>query len=110
MAYYNDVWRIVNSSNVSVRRLHGNRTTIRDSVSFHGLPLDRQHEINDILENEQKTQMIRQVGALDSLEDVKRRSGQLIPLMLNNYKSDKPITRTLLDSISNLPTMAGVPG
>jgi hypothetical protein len=80
------------------------------SSHFRGLPLSRQETINNRVENYQKEQMIRAVGALDSLDAVKKRSANLIPLVLNNYKTDKPLTAAVKDSIANLPTMANVQG
>jgi hypothetical protein len=47
---------------------------------------------------------------MDSLKDVKARSAALVPLILNNYKTDKPVTVTVRDTIANLPSMTGVAG
>jgi hypothetical protein len=85
MAYWNDVWKIINGSNTSVCREDGtDRTIVRDSVRFKELPEQRQSRVNDIICNEQKKRALRHTGTLDSLGDVKKRSAELIPLIVNS--------------------------
>jgi hypothetical protein len=83
---------------------------VRQSDSFKALPMTKQSLINARLENEQKAQTLRYCKTLDSLEDVRNRSARLIPLVINNFKSDKPLTATVMDSIGNFSTMSGVRG
>jgi hypothetical protein len=83
---------------------------IKYNDSFKALPMSKQSLINDRIENEQKALMLQYCKTMDSLEDVKKRSAGLIPLILNNYKTNKPLSRSVMDSIANLPTMAGVKG
>jgi hypothetical protein len=109
MAYWNDVWRIVNGEHTSVRRT-GENTTVISDTTFRPLPLRRQERVNDIIDNEQKKNMTRVMGKLDTLGDLKQRSAALVPLMLNNYKTSRPLTATVQDAIMNMPTMQGVPG
>jgi hypothetical protein len=47
---------------------------------------------------------------MDSLDDVKKRSAKLVPLILNNYKTSVPLSASVMDSIANLPTTTGVKG
>jgi hypothetical protein len=47
---------------------------------------------------------------MDTLEDVKKRSGDLVPVVINNFKTSKPLTASVMDAIGNLPTMSGVQG
>jgi hypothetical protein len=69
------------------------------------------HEhINAMLDNEQRVCAQRCCGELESLERVKKRSSSLLPLLINNYKTDKPVTAAFQDAIMNMPTMSGVPG
>jgi hypothetical protein len=72
--------------------------------------MSKQGLINDRIENEQKTRMLQYCKKMDSLDDVRERSAGLIPLILNNYKTSQPLSRTVMDSIANLPTMSGVKG
>jgi hypothetical protein len=111
MAYWNDVWKIINGENTSVRRDNDSgKTVIRDSIGFKELSEQKQTQVNNIISNEQKKRTIRNVGVLDSLDDVKKKSAHLIPLIINNYKTDKPLTQTVQDAIMNMPTMTGVLG
>jgi hypothetical protein len=111
MAYWNDVWKIINGENTSVYRDNGNgRTVVRDSTSFKELSEQKQTQVNNIISNEQKKRTIRNVGALDSVADVKEKSARLVPLIINNYKTDKPLTQTVQDAIMNMSTMTGVSG
>jgi hypothetical protein len=106
---WRDIWRIINRADTSTRCSDG-RVLVRHNDAFKGLALSRQEEINAMLENEQKQCVLRYCGALDSLDDVKRRSGNLIPLILNNYTTSRPVTQTVADAISNLPTTMNVYG
>jgi hypothetical protein len=74
------------------------------------MPYTRQQLVNDAIENELKTVTTSICGPLDTLDDVKRRSGELVPLIMNNYKTNKPLTRSVQDAIMNMPTIQGVPG
>jgi hypothetical protein len=107
MALHNDIWAIINSSNVSVRKLSGGKVSVRDSVSFKGLPLRRQQEINDFTYNEELLNVKRVFKEVDTLEYVKRRSGKIVPLMLNNYKTNTPLTKTVNDSIMGPGAVVG---
>jgi len=110
MAYWDDVWKIINGENTSVSRDTAGKTLIKDSSSFKGLPMRKQERVNDIISNEQKKRTQKYVGQLDTLDTVKQQSSKLVPLIINNYKSDKPITKTVQDAIMNMPTMANVYG
>jgi hypothetical protein len=111
MAYWNDVWKIINGENTSVSRDNeSGKTVIKDSAGFKELPEQKQTQVNTIISNEQKKRTIRNVGALDSLDDVKKKSARLVPLIINNYKTDKPLAKTVWDAIMNMPTMTGVLG
>jgi hypothetical protein len=45
-----------------------------------------------------------------TLDDVARKSANLVPMVLNNWKTDLPLTESVRDSIMNLSFMTGVPG
>jgi hypothetical protein len=99
MSVWRDVWRIINGQKTSNGRDEGNRTIVRDSVRFKGLPLSKQDRINALIENEQKAYTQKIIGPLDTVEDVKKRSGELVPMLVNNYVSSKPMAKSVYDSI-----------
>jgi hypothetical protein len=108
-AYWNEIWRMINSSDTSTY-FEGCTVRVRCNDSFKALPASRQGLINARIENEQKARMLRYNKTLDSLDDVKRRSAELVPRIVNNYKTSKPLSGSVMDSIANLPTMSGVRG
>jgi len=109
MVSWRDIWRIINGARTSTC-YRGNAVSVRCSDSFKGLPLSRQQEINGLIENEQVSTFTRYCGKPDTVDDLKRRSGKLTPLILNNYQTSQPVTAAVRDAIMNLPTMANVPG
>jgi hypothetical protein len=106
--FWRDVWRIINRSDTATYCSDGG-VHIRHK-SFKGLSLSKHEQINAVMENEQRIRSLRCYGALDSMDDVKRRSSQLVPIILNNYKTSVPVTRSVQDSIANMSTMSGVYG
>jgi hypothetical protein len=88
----------------------GETVRIKYNDGFKALPMSKQSLINDRIENEQKGRMLQYCKTMDSLEDIKERSAELIPLIINNYKTNRPLSRSVMDSIANLSTMAGVKG
>jgi hypothetical protein len=108
-SYWREIWRMINSVNTSTY-FDGDTVRVRCNGSFKALPMSKQSLINDRIENEQKARMLHYGKTMDSLEDVKKRSAELIPFIINNYKTGKPLSRAVMDSIANLPTMAGVKG
>jgi hypothetical protein len=99
MAIWRDVWRIINGQKTSNGRDEDNRTVVRDSARFKGLSMSKQDRINAIIDNEQKKYAQKILGPLETVEDVKKRSGALVPMIVNNYTTSKPLTRTVLDAI-----------
>jgi hypothetical protein len=88
----------------------GGIVRIKRNDSFKALPATKQSLINDRIENEQKTRMLRYCKKMDSLDDIRKRSAELVPLIINNYKTNKPLSGAVMDSIANLPTMSGIKG
>jgi hypothetical protein len=109
MAYWREIWRMINGTDTSTC-FDGETVRVKCSDSFKALPLSKQSLINDRIENEQKAQMLRYCKKMDSLDDIKRRSAGLIPLIVNNYKTNRPLSASVMDSIANLPTTSGVRG
>jgi hypothetical protein len=107
--YWREIWRMINSADTSTY-FDGEAIRIKCNDSFKALPLSKQSLINDRIENEQKARVLQYGKVMDSLDDVKKRSAELVPLIVNNYKTSKPLSRAVMDSIANLPTMAGVVG
>jgi hypothetical protein len=100
---------MINSADTSTY-FDGETIRVKRNDSFKALSMSKHRLINDRIENEQKIRMAQYGKVMDSLDDVKRRSADLIPLIVNNYKTHKPLSRAVMDSIANLPTMAGVKG
>ncbi|MDR1531655.1 MAG: DUF1073 domain-containing protein [Clostridiales bacterium] len=109
VSYWREIWRMINGADTSTC-FDGEAVRIKYNDRFKALPASKQSLINARIENEQKTRMLQYVRTMDSLDDVKKRSAELVPLILNNYKTSKPLSRAVMDSIANLPTMAGVKG
>jgi hypothetical protein len=63
-----------------------------------------------MVENEQRSVFARCYKNINTLDEVKERSAQLVPLILNNYKTSQPVTAAVRDSIANFPTMSGIRG
>jgi hypothetical protein len=108
-SYWNEIWRMIKSSDTSTY-FEGGAVRIRCNDSFKALPMSKQSLINARIENVQKARMLRYNKTMDSLDDVKRRSAELVPLIVNNYKTKEPLSRSVMDSMANLPTMSGVRG
>jgi hypothetical protein len=107
--YWREIWRMINGADTSTC-YDGETVHIKCNDGFKALPLSKQSLINARVENEQKARMLQCCKTLDSLDNVKKRSAELIPCVVNNYKTDKPLSKSVMDSIANLPTMAGVRG
>ena len=106
---WRDIWRIINESGTS--SYYGEKGDVKiRSNHFNALPMTKQNSVNLRIENYVKDQAYRAHGSLDSLEDVKKRSSELIPLVVNNYKTNQTVTSSLQDAIANLPTVSGLQG
>jgi hypothetical protein len=108
-AYWRDIWRIINNADTSTCYDDG-IVRVKHNDSFKALPMTKHSLINARIENEQKSRMFQYHKDMDSLEDVRQRSAKLVPLILNNYKTSQPLSRSVMDGIGNLPTMSGVKG
>jgi hypothetical protein len=109
MAYWREIWRMINGADTSTY-FDGEAVRIKRNDRFKALPAAKQSLINDRIENEQKTLMLQYYKKMDSLDDVKKRSGELVPRIINNYKTSKPLSRSVMDSIANVPTATGIKG
>jgi hypothetical protein len=107
--YWREIWRTINHADTSTY-FEGDVIRVKCNDRFKALPLSKQSLINNWVENEQKIRMHRYYETMDSLDDVKKRSAELVPCILNNYKTERPLSRAVMDSIANLPTMSGVRG
>jgi hypothetical protein len=109
--YYQDIWRIINRSSVSTGYDRDGNVVTRDAGRFKGLSYERQQRINEILDHEQYRQRSLLTGEEpESLKTVKERSGKLVPLIVNNYKTSQPLTASVQDAIMNPQTASGIPG
>ena len=111
MAYYSDIWRIINSSKSSVKRYATKGRVVTDGTNFSPLPSRSQEEINAIIDNEQKQQYTKLCGGkIETLDNVKDRSVDLRAKVLNNFTSGQSITKPVMDTIMNYATGASMPG
>lgn len=123
MAWYKDVWKIINKSGVSTNRTADGNVTIR-SASFKGLPIERQNEINEIIDDHQKEVLKSTFGGFETPLDVRKRSSQFGLKVLETYVG-KRLEGRARDAIGirditpvgsmpggngNYTTNAGVPG
>jgi hypothetical protein len=94
------VYEDINGADVSVRRDAHNRTIYRSS-RFKALPFSVQERINRAVENEQLKAAKRNIKNLRFIKDIDAKSANLIPIILNNYKTNTPLTAQVMDSIGN---------
>jgi len=109
MVPWREIWKIITKSKTSTYYA-GEVIKTRDSVGFKPLPYTSQQEINVLLEAEEKATRQQYNTKICSLKDVQERSAKLTPLIINNYKTSQPVTKTVMDAIGNLATMSGVQG
>jgi hypothetical protein len=109
MAYFDDVWDMINGTKSSTARGGRDETRVRDAASFRGLPFTVQNAVNDRVENELKcrahTYFKKIGGGMAGIKEVRDRSASLIPLIINNYKTNRPLTSTVQDSIMRSPAL-----
>jgi hypothetical protein len=111
MAYYSDIWRIINSSHSSTKRYAKKGRQVCDSRTFNGLPIRAQNEINAIIENEQRDQYTKLCGGhIATLDSVRDRSEALKSRVINCFVSGKPLAQPVRDAIMNYATGANVHG
>jgi hypothetical protein len=109
--YFKDVWRIINGAPVSTGFDREGNIRVRDEGRFRALPMERQQRVNELIEHEQHRQqalLTRQEP--ETLATVQQRSAQIVPLIANNYKTDRPLTATVRDAIFNTQTGINMPG
>jgi hypothetical protein len=113
MAWHDDVWDVINSGGSSAFRDDSGRTATRDSRRFRPLDDRRRSRANDIVANELEKRFRKSLGRngrLTTLDELRDTSARLAPLILNNWKTDQPLSASVQDAIMNMSTMHGVPG
>jgi hypothetical protein len=103
MAYFDDIWGLINGEKPSTTRDAQGATRVHDGTSFRGLSSSARDLINDCTEAELKARARvyyrRLGGTLASLKEIREHSAQLVPLIINNYKTAKPLAAAVQDSI-----------
>ena len=100
MPLHSDVWAVINGSGTSTRRTRDGRK-IR-SLSFKGLPLSKQQEINDIIQADEKIQVQAALGSAPvGLQHVKDSAAQLGLMISTNYKTNRSLLHTFEDVTAN---------
>lgn len=109
MAYFDDVWGLINGEQTSTVRDANNVTLVRNGSSFKGLSSSARDLINDCIEAELKGRAAgyhRRLGnRLAGLKEIREHSARLVPLIINNYKTSVPLTASVRDSIYRSPVL-----
>lgn len=87
------IWRIINSQNTSTGRTRDGKRIVR-SGTFKPLPISKQEEINQIIEQRQLDSVRKVLGSdYDTLAKVKERSAKILPAVYNPGAVTQTITR-----------------
>jgi hypothetical protein len=83
--WYKDIRAVINRKKTSTSRRARDGKVIVNSNNFVALPMSAHKEINDIIENECKIQLVaaQEGRSLDTLTDARTRAETLIPTVLN---------------------------
>jgi hypothetical protein len=114
MPWNTDIWDIINGAGASTARDETGRTRVLDSVRFKPLSEKKHTRVNDMMTNELLRRFRQNAGtgknAVRMLGDVAKKSANLVPMVVNNWKTEQPLSETVRDSIMNRSFMTGVPG
>jgi hypothetical protein len=99
---------------VSVGRDKNGRPDVKDSSRFKPLSDKKHARVNAITVNELSKRFRQSSAAAEmkvrTLDDVAKKSSNLVPMVVNNWKTDRPLSESVRDSIMNQSFMTGVPG
>lgn len=100
MSSFNEnIWRIINASNTSVRR-EDNRTIVKSNDSFKALSVRDQDHINQLIENELKRRAYKATPDLRTATQVKDDvHKRIVPAMMNFYKGDASLVHRVMDTM-----------
>lgn len=105
MAYFNDVWKIINSSRLSTGR-NRNRTVVRDSSGFRSMPISKMDELIALVSGVEKENARKYYGSITDAETLKQNAEErLVPAVLNCYHSGG----TLIQRVSDMMPGMGLP-
>jgi hypothetical protein len=114
MPWNMDIWNIINGAKTSARRDEAGGTLVSDSARFVPLGEKQHSRVNDITANELLKRFKQSYGTakgtVRTLVDVAKKSSNLVPMVVNNWKTEQPLTESVRDSIMNRSFMTGVPG
>jgi hypothetical protein len=114
MPWQTDIWGVINGAKTSTIRDEDGRTLALDSARFHALGEKQHARVNDMLSNELLKRFKSNAAATKTktltLGDVAKKSANLVPMVINNWKTDRPLTESTMDAIMNRSFMTGVPG
>jgi hypothetical protein len=112
MPWNADVWAVINGSNVSTKRADDGRTLVEDSVRFKAMEEKRHSRVNDMIANELLRRFNQSAKAsemgVETLAQAAKRSANLMPMVINNWKTDRPLTATVRDAIMGASGGAGL--
>jgi hypothetical protein len=114
MPWNTDIWDLINKAGTSAMRDERGGTRVVDSAHFKPLAEKSHSRVNDMTANELLKRFRQNAGTMKTvvrtLSDVAKKSANLVPMIINNWKTDRPLTAAARDSIMNRSFMTGVPG
>jgi hypothetical protein len=114
MPWNTDIWGVINGADVSTARDEAGKPRVLDSVRFKPLGEKQHSRVNDMITNELSRRFRQHAVAakakVRTLRDVVKGSENLVPMVINNWKTDQPLTASVRDAIMNRSFMTGVPG
>lgn len=101
MTDFNELRKIVNSSNMSITKRSDGKARVKDSAHFKGMPITKLREIQEIVEesvHEDTKEFSAKCGvkSLDTLKTVNDRAVRNVDSIMNMIMSDKPVTASEL--------------
>ena len=114
MAWHNDVWDAINGDDTSIRRDGAGRTVVTKAGRFKAMSEKRQSRVNDMIDNELRRRFQQNARRIRSdtltLDDVAKKSSELVPLVINNWTTDRPVTDSVRDALGSRLAVFGGQG
>jgi hypothetical protein len=93
---HNRVWSAIEREGVSSVLTPEGTVSFNDPYRFKGLSADTLEYVNNIQENHCKTKFKKLSGGkIETLRQMRERSAEIVPLIINNYKTPRPLLSTL---------------
>jgi hypothetical protein len=112
MSIHEDIYKIINKSNTSVRRDKKNVTIVRDSTSFRGMPVQQVTEIAEMVDSASKLEFIKRGIKPQSLQQAKQQAKTAVldsAVTFVKSKQQPELAKRIYDSIYNPSTSVSSP-